>query len=55
MECPTVIVPLDVIGLPLIVNPPFVALDMPTEVTVPLGSSPDGITTHSLPLEICGR
>ena len=52
LACPTVILPLEVIGLSLIVNPPSVALVKPTEVTVPLGSSPDGITTQALPLLI---
>ena len=41
----TAIVPLVVIG------PPVRPVPAPTEVTVPLGSSPEGITAHSTPLD----
>ena len=46
----TVIVPEEVIGLPETDRPP--PLEIATEVTVPLGSSPEGITAHSVPLDI---
>ena len=36
MLCPIVILPEEVIGLPLILNPPLVALLNPTLVTVPV-------------------
>ena len=51
--CSISIVPDEVIGLPVTDNGLSVAVELtPTEVTVPEGSSPEGISTHSVPLQI---
>lgn len=47
----TVVLSIEIVPDEVIV-PPVKPVPVATEVTVPLGSSPDGITTHSVPLEI---
>ena len=47
-----VIVPLEVTGVPEVDKCEPDAVSTPTEVTVPEGSSPEGITIQSAPLDI---